>query len=129
MRSSFVTTSYPAIAVIDGSLRRLSRSGAVVATHTPIATAILEFHHGPMRFYIREHPFGLLPGVPNLYAVDADFRMQWLAEWPLGDNPCARIIEDEDNVLTVESVSGAVLQFDASTGRLLSCAHRMAAAS
>lgn len=124
----FVTTPTPAIAVIDGSLCRLSRRGTVVTAHSPLATAVLEFLPGPMRFYVRENAYGLLPGVANLYCVDADFRLLWLAEWPLPEDPCGRLVEEVDGELLVESVNGALLRFDATTGRVLACIPRMAAA-
>lgn len=124
-----VTTSSPAIAVIDGKLCRLSRNGTIVATHAPLATAVMEFRHGPMRLYVREHPYGLLPGVPNLYCVDANFRLLWLAEWPHADDPCARLIDEVDDVLRVESVGGASVRLDAATGRVVDCSQAIAAAS
>lgn len=129
VRSSSVTTSHPAIAVIDGMLCRLTRSGSIAVAHQPLATAVLEFRHGPMRLYVREHPYGLLPGVPNLYCVDADFRLQWLAEWPLAEDPCGKIVDEVDDVLVVESVGGATVRLNAATGRLVHCAQPMAVAS
>lgn len=122
-------TKLPAIAVIDGSLCRLSRRGTVVAAHAPLATAVLEFHHGPMRLYVREHPYGLLPGVPNLYCLDGDFRLQWLAEWPLAEDLCGKIVSVTETVLVAESVSGATVELDAANGRLLRCTRPMAVAS
>jgi hypothetical protein len=124
-----VTSSTPAIAVIDGSLCLLARTGAVVATHAPLATAVLEFRQGPLQLYVREHPYGLLPGVPNLYCLDAAFRLQWLAEWPLNDDPCARIVDERDGTLIVESARGVMVELDTATGRLCRYAAPMAAAS
>ena len=124
-----MTTSHPAIAVIDGTLCRLTRNGTIAAAHQPLATAVLEFRHGPMRLYVREHPYGLLPGVPNVYCLDGDFRLLWLAEWPLIDDPCAKIVDEQDGRLIVESMSGGRVQLDAGTGRFIECAHPMAAAS
>lgn len=124
-----VTTPPPAIAVIDGMLCRLSRTARVVATHAPLATAVLEFRHGPMRLYVREHPYGLLPGVPNLYCLDANFRLLWLAEWPLPNDPCGRIVDESSEVLHVESVAGVAVKLDSGTGRVLACAAPVAAAS
>lgn len=114
-----VTTSDPAFAVIDGNLCRLNRNGTVAAAHQPLATGILEFRHGPLRLYVREHPYGLLPGVPNLYCLDLDFRLLWLAQWPLEDDPCGRIVAESGNALVVESVRGVTLLVDQSTGRFL----------
>ena len=109
-------------------LCRLNRTGRVVATHPPLATAVLEFKHGPLRLYVREHPYGLLPGVSNLYCLDADFRLQWLAEWPLPEDLCGRIVEENDGALIVESVRGVVLRLDAATGRVLHVGEQMARA-
>jgi hypothetical protein len=115
--------------VIDGALCVLTREGARSAWHAPLATAIVEFHHGPLRVYVREHPYGLLPGLPNLYCLDGDFRLQWMAEWPDPADPCARIVGDEGESLLVESASGALVRLDAMTGRLLGVTQVMAAAS
>jgi hypothetical protein len=115
--------------VIDGALCRLSRTGSVTSRHLPLATAVLEFRDGPMRYYVRENPYGLLPGVPNFYCVDAGFRLLWLAEWPLPQDPCNRIVDTSGDVLVVESVAGTTVHLEAATGRLLECRTAMPAAS
>lgn len=115
--SSVVTHPPHSIAVIDGKLCRLNQTARVVATHAPLATAVLEFRHGPMRLYVREHPYGLLPGVPNLYCLDSHFRLLWLAEWPLPEDPCGRIVDEVGGNLVVESVAGVTVRVDAETGR------------
>lgn len=89
----------------------------------------MEFCHGPMRLYVREHPYGLLPGVPNVYCLDPNFRMLWLAEWPLVTDPCGKLVEETADVLTVQSVAGVTVRLDAATGRVIDCTHPMAAAS
>ena len=124
-----VNTPLPSIAVIDGSLCQLTREGVHAAAHAPLATAVVEFCRGPRCFYVREHPHGLLPGIPNLYCLDRELRLQWLAEWPLADDPCAAIAQVEDEVLTVVSSRGVRVRVDANTGRLLDGADRAVAAS
>ncbi len=116
-----------ALAVIDGSLCQLTRRGTRAGCHAPLATAVVEFHHGPLRVYVREHPYGLLPGIPNLYCLDASLCLQWMAEWPTPAEPCAKILGEEGGVLSVESVSGIRISLDAHTGRLLGVARPMAA--
>src|SRR5882672_4371783 len=103
LHSSFVNTLTPALAVIDGTLCQLTREGTRSGWHTPLATAVLEFRQGPMRFYVREHPYGLLPGLPNLYCLDGALRLQWMAEWPESSQPCVRIIGEECDTLVAES--------------------------
>ena len=122
-----VTDQPPALAVIDGLLCQLTRRGTRAGWHAPLATAVVEFHHGPLRVYVREHPYGLLPGIPNLYCLDAALRLQWMAEWPAPADPCARILGEAGGVLSVESVSGTRISLDAHTGRLLGVARPMAA--
>lgn len=121
--------SFPSIAVIDGLLCQLTREGVRAAAHTPLATAVVEFRRGPMCVYVREHPRGLLPGIPNLYCLDGDLRLQWLAEWPLPEDPCASIESVERDVLTALSVGGVRIRLDASSGRLVTCDVPVAAAS
>lgn len=121
--------SAPALAVIDGTLCQLSRDGSRAGGHAPLATAVVEFKHGPMRYYVREHPYGLLPGLPNLYCLDAAFRLQWMAEWPDASDPCVSIAGEEGDALIALAQSGAVVRLDAATGQLLSVEQPMAAAS
>lgn len=123
-----MTTPVEALAVIDGSLCELGRAGDRVLWHTPLATAVVEFRRGALRTYVREHPYGLLPGLPNLYCLDGDHRLQWMAEWPETADPCAVIVDEEEDALVVMSVSGAIVRLDPLTGRLLSWERRVAAA-
>jgi hypothetical protein len=113
-----VNSAPPALAVIDGSLCQLTREGMRAAGHAPLATAVIEFRHGSLRTYVREHPYGLLPGIPNLYCLDGAFRLQWMAEWPEPANPCTAIVGEEGDTLVALAASGAVVRLDAHTGRL-----------
>lgn len=124
-----MTNETPALAVIDGTLCQLTREGARAGGHQPLATAVVEFRHGALRYFVREHTFGLLPGLPNLYCLDGAFRLQWMAEWPDASDPCASIVGEEEETLVALSVSGAVVRLDAITGRLLSVEQPMAVAS
>jgi hypothetical protein len=118
----------PALAVIDGSLCQLTRHGARAGGHAPLATAVVEFRQGPLRYYVREHPYGLLPGLPNLYCLDAAFRLQWMAEWPASAGDCVAILGEHDGALETVAASGASIRLDAASGRLLSVTPVMAAA-
>jgi hypothetical protein len=122
-----VNTPASAIAVIDGALCLVSRHGTRTVGHAPLATAVVEFLHRPFHTYVREHPFGLLPGLPNLYCLDGDFRLQWMAEWPDPTDPCVEIIEEDGETVTVLAASGAVVRLSAHDGRLLSYRRSMAA--
>lgn len=124
-----MTNLPPALAVIDGTLCQLTREGARARWHPPLATAIVEFLHTPVRVYVREHPYGLLPGIPNLYCLDGALRLQWMAEWPEAADPFTRILSADDEVLLVETASGAQVQLDVHTGRLLAARASLAAAS
>jgi hypothetical protein len=124
-----LSTLPQALAVIDGTLCQLTREGLRAALLPPLATAVVEFRHGPLRTYVREHPFGLLPGLPNLYCLDGAFRMLWMAEWPDSSDPCAGIDREEGDTLVTTSVSGAEVRLDAHTGRLLSVTQPMEVAS
>ena len=123
-----MTTDTSALAVIDGTLCQLTREGSRAAGHAPLATAVLEFRHGSLRYYVREHPHGLLPGLPNLYCLDGGFRLQWMAEWPDPADPCTAIIAEEGATLVAQAASGAMVRLDVQTGRLLRVEQPMAAA-
>lgn len=115
--------------MIDGTLCQLTREGERAGRHSPLATAVVEFRHGPLCYFVREHPFGLLPGIPNLYCLDGDFRMQWMAEWPNPEDPCAAIVGEEAGTLVTLATSGATVRLDAATGQLLGVEQAMAVAS
>jgi hypothetical protein len=123
-----VNSETPALAVIDGMLCQLTREGARASGHNPLASAVVEFRQGPMCYYVREHPYGLLPGISNLYCLDAAFRLQWLAEWPSSSDPCVGIESAEGDILVATAASGASVRLDATTGRFLGIDHPMAAA-
>ena len=118
-----------AFAVIDGSLCRLGRFGGRVPSFAPLATAVVEFMRGPLCTYVRENPYGLLPGISNLYCIDEASRLRWIAEWPYADDPCATILGERGGALEVLAVSGAHVRFGTTDGRLLSLAKPVAVAS
>jgi hypothetical protein len=124
--TQLVNSPTPALAVIDGTLCQLTREGIRAAGHAPLATAVLEFRHGSLRYYVREHPHGLLPGLPNLYCLDGAFRLQWMAEWPDAGDPCTAIVGEEGNALVAVSASGSVVRLDADSGRLMRVDQAMA---
>ena len=113
--------------MIDGSLCQLGRSGGRAVWHSPIASAVVEFRRGPLCTYVREHPYGLLPGLANLYCLDGAHRLRWMAEWPADDDPCAGIVDETNGVLVTVSAAGAVVRLDAANGRLIDCTFPAAA--
>lgn len=110
--------------MIDGALCLLGALGDRALAHAPLATAVVEFRRGALCTYVREHPYGLLPGVPNLYCLDGGHRIKWMAEWPETNDPCAVIVDETGGVLTVMSVHGATVRLDAATGKMLSWSAR-----
>lgn len=120
--------STPALAVIDGTLCRLTRDGRRTGARAPLATAIVEFRHGPFRCFVREHPFGLLPGIPNLYCLDGAFNLLWLADWHDASDPCTGILGEQDGVLLARAASGSLVRLDALTGTRLGVEAPLAAA-
>ncbi len=118
-----------ASAIIDGTLCQLNRRGIRSVAHAPLGSAVVEFRQGGLHFYVREHPFGLLPGMANLYCLDANLRLCWMAAWPNMADPCAAILGEEGGVLVTQSASGMMVRLDAGDGRLLGCEQAMAVAS
>lgn len=118
-----------ALAVIDGSLCRLGRFGGRAPSFAPLATAVVEFMRGPFCTYVRENPYGLLPGFSNLYCLDGANRLRWVAEWPRSDDPCAVIIGERAGALEVLSSSGAHVRLDVADGRLIEWSKPVAVAS
>jgi hypothetical protein len=122
-------TAPHASAIIDGTLCQIDHRGLRSIERAPLGSAIAEFRPGPLCFYVREHAFGLLPGMANLYCLDANLHLRWIAAWPDASDPCAEILSEEDAVLVTRSVSGALVRLDARDGRLFDCGSSLAAAS
>ena len=122
-------TQRHASAIIDGTLCQIDRQGMRSVACAPLGSAVVEFRHGPLQFYVREHPFGLLPGMANLYCLDASLRLRWIAAWPNASDPCAAILREEGSVLVTQSVSGLIVRLDVHDGRLLGCDQSIAEAS
>ena len=118
-----------ASAIIDGTLCQIDRRGLRSVECPPLGSAVAEFRQGPLCFYVREHSYGLLPGMANLYCLNANLHLRWIAAWPESDDPCAEILSEEDGVLITRSVSGAIVRLDTHDGRLLSCTPSVAVAS
>ena len=105
--------------MLEGKLCLLDRRGARAVWHAPLASAVVEFRRGALRTYVREHPFGLLPGLPNLYCLDGAHRLHWMAEWPDLADPCTSIVGEQDGAVVALAASGAEVRLDVHTGRLL----------
>ena len=118
-----------ASAIIDGVLCQLNRHGSRSVACAPLGSAIVEFRQGPLCVYVREHPYGLLPGISNLYCLDGDLRLRWMAAWPDAEGRCTAIIGEEGDVLLAHSVSGTTVRLDARDGRLLGIEPAIAVAS
>jgi hypothetical protein len=118
-----------ASAIIDGTFCQIDRRGLRLIEHAPLGSAVAEFRQGPLCFYVREHAFGLLPGMANLYCLDANLHLRWIAAWPDASDPCAEILSEDGSVLVTRSASGALVRLDVRDGRMLDCASSVAAAS
>jgi len=123
------TPPTPATAIIDGSLCRLNWNGTRAARQLPLATAVIEFLPGALCTFVRENPLGLLPGLSNVYCLDGDLNLRWLADWPHANDPCMALLHVENEVLSTLSTRGLLVRLDAATGRLVDAVLPVAAAS
>jgi len=125
--SLLVTTPPEAIAIIDGALFQLTREGVRGRSHEPLATAVVEFRHGPFRYYVREHTYGLLPGLANLYCLDGALRLLWIAQWPEDHGPCVAILGEDQSDLVAVAADGTQVRLNANRGSLIRCEPQLAA--
>lgn len=70
----------PSFALIEGTLCRLNRRGSTNKRHRPLGTGISEFSIQGDRILVLEKAEGVLTGMPNLYCLDLELRLVWLAE-------------------------------------------------
>lgn len=110
-----------ALAILDGALCRLNRRGKVAQRHRPLGSAIMEFH--PLadgRYLVRESAFGLLPGISNLYCVDAELHQIWLAEPPVDGALYSEPLQVAGDLAICPTTSGGRSLLDLATGRAVS---------
>jgi hypothetical protein len=112
-----ISLDSPSFALINGSLCKLNRRGTVVKRHAPLGGAIMEFHVHSGHIYVREDAGGFLAGMPNLYCLDENLFITWLAELPSALDPYATIVEIGESVLSCRTQSGTQYQLSLIDGR------------
>lgn len=122
-----ISLDSPSFALINGSLCKLNRRGTVVKRHAPLGGAIMEFHVHGGHIYVREDAGGFLAGMPNLYCLDENLFITWLAELPSPLDPYATILEISEEVLSCRTQSGAQHQLSLCDGRSCQSASSLAA--
>lgn len=110
----------PSFAIIDGNLCKLNRRGTVVRRHTPMGNGIAEFIVAEGRLFVRETDAGCLLGIPNLYCLDEDLKMAWLAELPEASDAFIGALLIEGSRLSCDSRAGRHCSLDITTGKLSS---------
>jgi len=128
MSARLVNTLPHASAIIDGMLCQLDRHGARSDACAPLGSAIVEFQQTPFCIYVREHPFGLLPGLANLYCLDGALCLRWMAAWPGELGHCTAILDEKENELVVQSASGSLVRLDRFDGKLVGVSPSVSAA-
>jgi len=112
-----ISLDSPSFALINGSLCKLNRRGTVVKKHAPLGGTIMEFHVQAGRIYVREDAGGFLAGMPNLYCLDENLFITWLAELPSALDPFATILEITEQSLSCRTQSGTLYQLSLNDGR------------
>lgn len=107
------------LAIIEGVLCRLNRKGRATARYFPVGTAIVEFvvlADGAV--LVRELAYGFLPGLSNLYCLDAKLRLLWLAEQPADTELYEAFGEVTEGRVACTTQSGLTVLLDPANGRL-----------
>lgn len=68
---------------------------------------------------VRESEEGFLTGMPNLYCMDEELKMLWLAELPSPEDAYAGELKIESETLLCRSRLGRDCRLDLDTGHLL----------
>lgn len=114
-----VSLDTPSFALIDGCLCRLNRRGTVTKRHVPLGTAVAEFRVVGGHIYVREQADGFLMGMPNLYCLDLNLFITWLAELPAPDDAYDSIASADATHLTCRTVNGASCKVNPTDGKVL----------
>lgn len=114
----------PSFALIDGFLCRLNRMGSVEKRRAPIGTVFSEFVVSGDFLYVLEDSRSFLTGMSNLYCLDAELNMLWLAEPPSPTDAYTGKITLEGGRLVCGSREGKSCLLDPLHGKLLEAARR-----
>jgi len=114
-----VSLDTPSFALIEGALCKLNRRGGVTKRHLPLGSAVVEFRIHGDRLYVRESAEGFLFGMPNLYCLDLNLFISWLAELPTPDDPYDSIANADAHGLLCRTVSGLSCRVSAADGKVL----------
>jgi len=107
------------LAIIEGALCRLNRKGRAVRRHRPLGTAVVEFAQATDdSILVREWGYGFLPGLANLYCLDAELNLRWLAELPAPGEFFETLGSITDLRLSATTQSGLTCQIDLNNGRV-----------
>lgn len=109
----------PSYAIIDGLLCKLSRRGTVLKKRAPMGSTIAEFMVAGQVLIVRETAEGFLPGMSNLYGVDDELKMLWLAEPPFSNDSYAGFIGLNEGVLNCRTKTGRESRVNPADGKLL----------
>lgn len=112
-----VSLDSPSFALIDGSLCKLNRRGTIVKRHAPLGGVVAEFHVHQGRLYVREDADGFLAGMPNLYCLDENLFITWLAEMPSALDPYAAILGFVETGVRCQTREGIQVCLSFSSGR------------
>jgi len=108
------------LAVIDGALCRVNRKGRIVTHHPPVGSAIVQFLSTAQgSVIVRELGDGFLPGLTNLYCLDAALNLLWFADQPSGADFYADLGREEEGCLVCTSTAGIECRIDLAGGRTL----------
>lgn len=113
-----VSLDTPSFALLNGALCKLNRRGTVTKRHKPLGTAVVEFVVVGERILVREQAEGCLLGMPNLYCLDSNLFIIWLAELPAAENAYACIREIAEEQVRCLSTKGESLRLNLSDGKV-----------
>ena len=114
-----VSLETPCFALIDGALCKLNRRGGVLKRHTPLGSAVVEFRLHGDQLFVREEARGFLLGMPNLYCLDLNLFISWLAELPGPGDPFEAIEESDSLSLLCRTVGGITCRISTTDGKVL----------
>jgi hypothetical protein len=102
----------------DGVLCKLDTTGAVVRTHRPVGTRIVQLLPLGDRIVVREDYYQFPRGTSNVYCLDAELQRVWAAELPAETDVYANPVVQREAQLSCASWDGSTCTIDPATGRI-----------
>lgn len=102
----------------DVVCKLMESTGSVIARHTALCTRVVQLMPVARWLIVLEDYYRFPLGQSNMYCIDHDLHMVWVAELPSADDTYVNQIFERGDVLQCGSWNGYMCELDPASGRI-----------